>query len=251
MRLLSHSSDSFCTAFYDDALTSTHPIEVKVDHPDEIDQIFDGISYNKGSCVIHMLASFIGRDAFRKGMEIYLNRHRYQNACTEDLWRALQEGSGVDCQAIMQKWCRLERVRCRWTQEPGYPILRIEEHEGKITSYQERFFSNPTVPKEEGNWRIPLTIVTPSGVTPFLYYEDTKAEFNALLEAKMAERWVKVNQNALCLVHYPPSLLQKLKTAVANCELAALDRIQLLKDVKRLCDAQLVTPSEVLSFLEA
>ena len=53
-----------------------------MDHPYEIVQIFDGISYNKGSSVIHMLASFIGREAFRNGMEIYLNRHRYQNACT-------------------------------------------------------------------------------------------------------------------------------------------------------------------------
>ncbi|OAO12393.1 metallopeptidase M1 [Blastocystis sp. ATCC 50177/Nand II] len=234
-------NDSFCTAFYDDALPSTHPIEVKVDHPDEIDQIFDGISYNKGSSVIHMLASFIGRDAFRKGMEIYLNRHRYQNACTEDLWRALQEGSGIDCEAIMKKW----------TQEPGYPLLRIACDGGKISSSQQRFFSNPAVPTAASAWRIPLTIVTPSGVTPFLYQEETAEAFDRLLEAKMAEKWVKVNQNALCLVQYPPTLLAKLKAAVAAGELAPLDRIQLLKDLKRLCNAQMVAPDVVLDFMQA
>ena len=97
-------SDSFCTAFYDDSFTSTHPIEVPVKYPEEIDQIFDGISYNKGSSVIHMLVSFIGKEAFRKGMQIYLNRHKYSNTCTEDLWRALSEGSGFDCEAIMKKF---------------------------------------------------------------------------------------------------------------------------------------------------
>ena len=68
-------SDSFCTAFYDDSFTSTHPI-----------------------------VSFIGKEAFRKGMQIYLNRHKYSNTCTEDLWRALSEGSGFDCEAIMKKF---------------------------------------------------------------------------------------------------------------------------------------------------
>ena len=127
----------------------------------------------------------------------------------------------------------------------GFDITTIQpECPGKPSKFiQEKFMSHILLSAETHNF--------PSGVTPFLYYEDTKAEFNALLEAKMAEKWVKVNQNALCLVHYPPSLLHKLKTAVANCELEALDRIQLLKDVKRLCDAQLVTPGEVLSFLEA
>lgn len=71
--------------------------------PDEIDQIFDAISYNKGSFVLHMLVRFIGVDAFRRGMQLYLTRHQYRATCTEDLWAALSEGSGVDCTALMQK----------------------------------------------------------------------------------------------------------------------------------------------------
>ena len=96
-------SDSLCSAYYNDSFTSTHPIEVPVKYPEEVDQIFDTISYNKGSSVIHMLVSHIGMDAFKKGMKIYLDRHCYQNTCTEDLWRALGEGSGKDCEGIMQK----------------------------------------------------------------------------------------------------------------------------------------------------
>jgi aminopeptidase N len=39
------------TAFSLDAMASTHPVEVAVSHPDQINEIFDGISYNKGTFV--------------------------------------------------------------------------------------------------------------------------------------------------------------------------------------------------------
>ena len=139
----------------------------------------------------------------------------------------------------------------RWTQEPGYPLLRITYADGKIKSSQQRFFSNPAVPAEASAWQIPLTIVTPEGVTPFLYKEDTAKAFDRLLESKRNEKWVKVNQNALCIVQYPTEMLDKLKEAVARGELAPLDRIQLLKDLKRLCNAQMVTPDTVLDFMQA
>lgn len=90
------------SAMNDDALVSTHPIEVEVNWPSEVDQIFDAISYDKGAAVIHMLISHIGMDAFRKGINIYLERHKYNNTVTKDLWRALEEGGGKDCEGIME-----------------------------------------------------------------------------------------------------------------------------------------------------
>ena len=44
-----------------DALKSSHPIEVEVGHPSEVDEIFDNISYNKGASVIRMLYNWIGQ----------------------------------------------------------------------------------------------------------------------------------------------------------------------------------------------
>lgn len=62
-----------------DCLKNSHPIEVPVGHPSEIDEIFDDISYNKGASVIRMLHRYIGDDDFRKGMNIYLTRHQVKN----------------------------------------------------------------------------------------------------------------------------------------------------------------------------
>ncbi|KAK5617578.1 hypothetical protein CRENBAI_003359 [Crenichthys baileyi] len=65
-----------------DALDSSHPIEVNVGHPSEVDEIFDAISYSKGASVIRMLHNYIGDEDFRKGMNAYLLKFQHKNAST-------------------------------------------------------------------------------------------------------------------------------------------------------------------------
>jgi aminopeptidase N len=77
-----------------DSLRSSHPVEVPVRNPDEVDQIFDEISYDKGGSVLRMLEQAVGAEPFRQGIRCYLERHAYANATSEDLWRALGEVTG-------------------------------------------------------------------------------------------------------------------------------------------------------------
>ena len=72
-------------------MESSHPIEVPVSHPDEINEIFDGISYAKGASVIRMLYDFIGQDIFMEGVQNYLNKFSYANAKTNDLWNEINQ----------------------------------------------------------------------------------------------------------------------------------------------------------------
>ncbi|TPP56666.1 Puromycin-sensitive aminopeptidase [Fasciola gigantica] len=99
-----------------DALTNSHPIEVEVSSPDEIDEIFDTISYCKGSSLIHMIHAFLGDKAFRAGLCTYLAKHAYGNATTEDLWTALGTASGIDVASIMRPW----------TQQAGFPVVTVQ-----------------------------------------------------------------------------------------------------------------------------
>ena len=48
-----------------DALEQSHPIEVEIHHARSIEQIFDAISYNKGSALIRMLQSYLGDELFQ------------------------------------------------------------------------------------------------------------------------------------------------------------------------------------------
>ena len=55
-----------------DALESSHPISIAVGHPDEINEIFDRISYAKGASIIRMMDHFLTTKVFKRGLTNYL-----------------------------------------------------------------------------------------------------------------------------------------------------------------------------------
>lgn len=72
-------------AFHLDSLRASHPIEVPVRNALEVDQIFDHISYLKGSSVIRMLSVHLGRDTFLRGVADYLKSHAYGTQLTRNI----------------------------------------------------------------------------------------------------------------------------------------------------------------------
>ncbi len=58
---------------------------------------------------------FLTSQDYKKGMNVYLNRHKYTNTFTEDLWAALAEASGKPVQEIMSTW----------TKQMGFPVLKV------------------------------------------------------------------------------------------------------------------------------
>ena len=65
-----------------DATINSHPIVQEVNHPDQITEIFDTISYSKGASVLRMLEQFMGEEEFRQGIHNFLERYKYYNAAT-------------------------------------------------------------------------------------------------------------------------------------------------------------------------
>lgn len=59
-------------------MATTHPIEVYVAHPDEVNEIFDLVSYNKGASVIRMMFDWLTRDVGFKGLHAYLTKFAYK-----------------------------------------------------------------------------------------------------------------------------------------------------------------------------
>src|SRR3989442_2751885 len=60
-----------------DALSTTHPIQARVKSVEEVEGIVDDITYGKGAAVLRMLESYVGEEAFRKGISAYLRRFEY------------------------------------------------------------------------------------------------------------------------------------------------------------------------------
>ncbi|KNE64893.1 hypothetical protein AMAG_19393 [Allomyces macrogynus ATCC 38327] len=140
--------DDMARALTLDALRSSHPIEVPVKAPSEISQIFDAISYSKGASVIRMLSSWLTEDVFLAGVRKYIQRFKYRNAATTDLWAALSEASGMDVGQFM----------ALWTQKVGYPVISAERQGNAVTVKQARFLStgDATADEDETVWWCPL-----------------------------------------------------------------------------------------------
>src|SRR5437773_12205790 len=112
-----------------DALKNTHPIEAKVRSPEEIEELFDEISYGKGASILRMIEAYIGPDKFQKGVSKYLQQFRYSNASGSDLWNHLQQAAGLDVSRVMEGW--IGKV--------GYPVVKASLSSGKLVLEQERF----------------------------------------------------------------------------------------------------------------
>lgn len=73
-----------------DSSVASHPIVQTANSPDQITELFDTITYSKGSSIIRMLEDFVGPEVFKQGVTNYLRKHQYGNAVTEDLLNELE-----------------------------------------------------------------------------------------------------------------------------------------------------------------
>ncbi len=99
-----------------DALENTRTVEYEVVTPEDADGMFDVLTYQKGGSVLRMLERWLGAEAFRAGVRLYLSRYQLANTETTDLWDALEEATGRPVRRIMDTWIF----------QPGFPTLWIE-----------------------------------------------------------------------------------------------------------------------------
>lgn len=69
-----------------------------------INNFYTATVYEKGAEVIRMIYTLVGREGFRKGMDLYFERHDGQAVCTEQFVAAMADASGVDLNAFEASW---------------------------------------------------------------------------------------------------------------------------------------------------
>ncbi len=226
-----------------DALKTTHPIEVEVHHPHEIDEIFDKISYSKGASIIRMLTLYLGEESFREGLRHYLRKHSYANASTDDLWLALERVSHKPVKQIMQQW----------TKQAGYPLVTVNERGDQLELRQSRFFSSAISRqenKDKTTWRIPVSILK-SDSPGFEHF--VMSEESMLLPAVKSREWLKLNagEGGFFRVRYPNSLLRSLRKPIEDKKFGPRDRLGLIRDVFALAESRELSTVEALELTSA
>ncbi|KAI9751476.1 MAG: hypothetical protein M4579_006048 [Chaenotheca gracillima] len=232
-------NDSVENAFEMDSVRSSHPIEVPVKSALDIDQIFDAISYRKGSSVLRMLCDHLGKENFLGGVSAYLKTHAYGNATTNDLWAALSNVSGQDVNSFMDNWIR----------KIGFPVITVAEEPGQISLRQSRFLStgDAKANEDETLWWIPLGLKTASDTSSSHPQSLSKRE-DTIRDIDDSFYKINANTSGFYRTNYPPARLAKL--GAARSQLSIEDRIGLIGDAGALAISGNGTTAGLLALVE-
>ena len=238
-----------------DSLQSSHPIQVPIHHAEEVEEVFDGISYCKGGSVVRMIRAVMGNEDFQSGLTLYMKKYAYKNTETLDLWQCWEEVSGGMPIADMMK---------SWTEQMGYPVLTIRDEKwesDKVTFsiQQEWFLSDPTAvieaeAEKSKKWCIPIFTCTEDGTqNDICFLRETTGTITIPLKNGETSSWVKLNagQQVPMRVQLTPTMLQRLQTAIQNKTLSVCDRAGLLLDSHALVKAGKMKPESLIQLLSS
>ena len=102
--------------FPEDAGPMAHP--VRPDEYIEINNFYTSTIYNKGAEVIRMQHTILGAEGFRRGMDLYFERHDGQAVTIDDFVSAMEDANDVDFEQLK-----------RWYSQAGTPEIRVRQNE--------------------------------------------------------------------------------------------------------------------------
>ena len=229
---LEHASSSVLSALRRDALDGVQAIQTAVNHPDEINSIFDpSIVYAKGGRLLRMLQAHLGNDNLRAGLKLYFEKHQYGNTSAQDLWDSLSEASGTDVGSLMNAWIT----------QSGYPVVHAKLNDTNVTLTQEQFFVGPHQPSDK-LWPIPLhsscehapAIMETSEVS-FQHTSDKPLTFNK-------------SGTAHFVTHYDDALMSRVIDSVDT--MPTIDRLKLLHEQTLLAQAGIIPTAALIPLIK-
>ncbi|BDA42905.1 Aminopeptidase N [Coccomyxa sp. Obi] len=230
-----------------------------VETTEQVEAMFDSVTYDKGASVLRMLRSYLtrdlvpqpllrrsllqdgenilygtGDDPFMKGVRTYLKAHEYNTSTSTDLWEALSTAVGRNVGAWMHGW----------TFQKGYPLVHVTL--GGITNRDvfvlQRPFtidgvqgcgsgSDPGLPGVEkvAPWWIPISFSTATQLDTTWKPLESCSSKEPIYTLEGDTDWLKLNvgQTGLYRVHYPDELWERL-TLVAT---RVIDDVPIMPEV--------------------
>ncbi|MFN7132438.1 MAG: M1 family metallopeptidase, partial [Myxococcales bacterium] len=144
--------ESFEGAMALDSLASARRLRQPIASSHDIRNAFDRLTYSKGAGVLAMFERWLGPEAFRAGMRLYMQRHAFGNATSADLFAALSEAAGRDARGAFHSF----------TAQPGVPLLDVEvrcaEGGTALDVTQSRYLPLGSRASREGQWIVPFCV---------------------------------------------------------------------------------------------
>lgn len=222
------ATNEVMSAMRRDSLNGVQSVKVDVNHPDEINSLFDpSIVYAKGGRLLKMVQQLVGDQSFRSGLKSYFENFAYKNAKGDDLWQALETASGLPVLKIMNQWIT----------QPGFPMITVSSNQESTTLTQKRFFVGEHS-EDNSLWPIPLFSNQPDFDEILDVREKTFTRHGDIL----------LNQGlgAHFITNYSDNDRQNILNQITSGQLSVLDKICFLQDSPLLVRAGIIPSANLL-----
>ena len=142
-------------AMVQDSLISARKIRQEINSDDDIQNAFDGITYEKGATVLGMFEQSLGESAFQKGIRTYLEAHAFGLATSADFLSDVSRGAGVN----------VTQAFSTFLDRPGLPLLHAKlgcKEGAKLEITAERYLPIGSKGSSEASWLIPVCATFPA-----------------------------------------------------------------------------------------
>ncbi|MGH8157847.1 MAG: M1 family metallopeptidase [Rhodanobacter sp.] len=141
-------------AMSNDSLVSARRIRQPITGNGDIETAFDGITYQKGASVIGMFENYVGEKTFQKGMQAYIQQHKFGNATADDLVGAIATAAG--------KGDAFKHAFNSFLDQSGVPYVqtKLEQKNGKtvLQLSQSRYLPVGSTGDAQRIWGVPVCV---------------------------------------------------------------------------------------------
>jgi aminopeptidase N len=167
-------------------------------------QMFDGVTYSKGACVLHALRGLVGDDAWWRGIKLYVATNKDRNVETADFRKAMETATGRDLGWFFDQWVYHgghPELSARWRFEDDDKTLRLKVEQAQAVDETTPLFRLPTtveIGDESGIRSVPIVIdaktqefVIPAPTRPKMVRIDPKGWLPKVLTFdKPMDEWI-------------------------------------------------------------
>jgi alanyl aminopeptidase len=173
-----------------DSLVSARKIRQEIQSDDDIENAFDGITYEKGAAVLSMFEGWVGAPVFQRGVHDYLAAHAFAGGSSADLLAALSTTAGRDVATPFRTFL----------DQPGLPFVEASlscEGKPRLKLRQSRYLPVGSAGDENRAWQVPVCARYADGKeTRRACTLLTGREGELPLEAAACPAWVMPNADA-------------------------------------------------------
>jgi alanyl aminopeptidase len=239
--------DSKLYAEGQDSLVTARKIRQPIETKDDINNAFDGITYQKGAAVIGMFETWMTPASFQKGVQSYLKQYEWKATTAPEFLDSISSASHKN----------VTKAFSTFLNQSGVPLisvaLKCDQGAPELHLEQQRFVPLGSKGSTDQVWNVPVCVRYPDGSgteTECSMLSEPSADVK--LKAKSCPAWIQANNDAkgYYRVFYQGNLLAGLTSGDVDQRLNAAERVDLMGNAESLAKAGKLSAADTLRLVD-